>query len=51
MYGDAVGIRHFVKLIDTHDAAVSQHHGACLQPLLTWRTLTASVLQAQMAKV
>ena len=35
MDGDAVGVRHLVKFIDAHDAAVGQHHGARLQPLLT----------------
>lgn len=35
--GGAVHVGHFVKLVDAHDAAVSQHHGTGLQSTLTWR--------------
>ena len=35
-------VAHLIKLVDAHDSAVSQHHCACLQTLLTWEKGDAS---------
>ncbi len=32
--GRAVDVGHFVELVDAHDAAIGQHHGAGLEPPL-----------------
>jgi len=40
--GNPVSIVHLVKLVDAHDAAISQHHSSGFQPLLTCNAETDS---------